>query len=340
MVCDAATAPDRWTQLPDGQSCQNGTGVCRQGACVTATARLPDSADEFCDTGGNSASFVPCPTPGDAGYHGQDGDFRVDVPSYAAGAGYVVDSITGLGWTTSSSCASSDGGLTLSNASRYCQGLSTGGFADWHLPSVRELLTLVDFGGGVYPDGGADGVLLPAQFGVHAESCTPVFWTREPAAAPWTVGLQVSLSIKPGTGLNQALCVRGTLPALPMPRFAPVDGGVVQDLLTGLEWQTQPWAYQGDWLTAIYECGQVTLDPGSGWRLPNAKELLSLVDYGSPSAAIVDAGWSLPANSLDFWTSTPLGLNPYAIVYANAASGNVGSAAPATGLSQLCVHGP
>ncbi|MBK9001179.1 MAG: DUF1566 domain-containing protein [Myxococcales bacterium] len=52
----------------------------------------------------------------------------------------VKDKETGLLWEA----APPDSDFAYSQASAYCDALTTAGFADWRLPSVRELLTLPD----------------------------------------------------------------------------------------------------------------------------------------------------------------------------------------------------
>lgn len=94
--------------------------------------------------------------------------------------------------------------------------------------------------------------------------------------------------------------------AWPSPRFVLVDGYTnrVMDALTGLIWLRAP-SYFGSFNNAIAYCN--ALDGGSGWRMPNIRELLSLIDFNQISPA-------LPAQHLfyltpdqingQFWTST------------------------------------
>ncbi|MEI8140975.1 MAG: DUF1566 domain-containing protein [bacterium] len=78
---------------------------------------------------------------------------------------------------------------------------------------------------------------------------------------------------------------------LPSPRFTDNGDGTVTDNLTGLIWLKNANFKAGSrtWATALTDCA--TLNSGEGgltdasvegdWRLPNVKELESLIDFGS-----------------------------------------------------------
>ncbi len=105
--------------------------------------------------GYGSVSQVPC-----AGTN-QDGDLKRGVTrSYTDNAdGTVTDNATGLMWQkcsdgqTGLDCSGGaavaelmDDGYGVSPAINYCEGLSLASHTDWHLPSVNELQSLVDYG--------------------------------------------------------------------------------------------------------------------------------------------------------------------------------------------------
>lgn len=56
-------------------------------------------------------------------------------------AGVVVDRVTGLEWQADGTIGSM---MTQSEAVAFCQGLSLNGHTDWRLPSVIELVSIVD----------------------------------------------------------------------------------------------------------------------------------------------------------------------------------------------------
>jgi hypothetical protein len=88
--------------------------------------------------------------------------------------------------------------------------------------------------------------------------------------------------------------------APPVSRFADNGDGTVTDNLTGLIWLKNANCFNAlAWpsaLTAVntLQTGQCGLSDGSAagdWRLPNIKELLSLIDYGHNNPSL-PAGWS------------------------------------------------
>jgi hypothetical protein len=77
--------------------------------------------------------------------------------------------------------------------------------------------------------------------------------------------------------------------AWPVPRFTDNGDGTVTDNLTGLIWLEEANCFgQEKWLDALNDCasladGSCGLTDGSSggdWRVPNIKELLSLIHYG------------------------------------------------------------
>ncbi len=83
--------------------------------------------------------------------------------------------------------------------------------------------------------------------------------------------------------------------AWPNPRFTDHDDGTVTDNLTGLIWLKNANAFgTRTWATALTDCarlnsGEHGLSDGSvegDWRLPNVRELQSLIDYGRHGPAL------------------------------------------------------
>ena len=93
----------------------------------------------------------------------------------------------------------------------------------------------------------------------------------------------------------------------PVPRFTDNGDGTVKDNLTGLIWLQRADAHRADdWQDAVQFCNSVSngvygLTDGSvagDWRLPNVRELFSLVDFGHYEPA-------LPADYADFFVGSP-----------------------------------
>lgn len=109
---------------------------------------------------------------------------------------------------------------------------------------------------------------------------------------------------------------------MPNPRFTNNGNGTVTDNLTGLIWLENANCWGGtNWPTALANCNQLAsgscgLSDGSlaaEWRLPNVKELQSLIDFGYFDPALSNgdgtAKWSpgdsfIGVQSNGYWSST------------------------------------
>jgi hypothetical protein len=99
----------------------------------------------------------------------------------------------------------------------------------------------------------------------------------------------------------------------PDPRFTDNGDGTVTDNLTGLIWlqSAKCWANQA-WSSAIDasnnladgQCGLVDGSNPGDWRLPNLRELLSLIDYGNAGPALPSGHPFTGVRASFYWTST------------------------------------
>lgn len=253
------------------------------------------------------------PRPGGR-FYGQDAQHPGPKASYTPGAdGLTVhDNVTGLTWQR---CADTNGDgvlnhrdkLTLAqarewpakiNAARYA------GFNDWRLPTIKELYSLIQFSGvDVRPDS------------TDASRQTPFIDTRffkftygEASAGERVIDSQWATcttyvanpnqmfgvnfadgrikgygTSMPGRGEKKfyVLCVRGN-PAYGKNDFHDNGDGTVTDRATGLMWSKTDSGQGMNWEAALAWVQQRNAQKYLGhsdWRLPNAKELQSLVDY-------------------------------------------------------------
>jgi hypothetical protein len=99
-------------------------------------------------------------------------------------------------------------------------------------------------------------------------------------------------------------------------RFEANKNGFVTDTLTGLMWQKGPVDIDGnglidendflDWQAALWYCKNLSFAGYDDWRLPNLRELQSIVNYGREESALYQEFWgSLPSNAW-VWSSTSL----------------------------------
>jgi hypothetical protein len=101
--------------------------------------------------------------------------------------------------------------------------------------------------------------------------------------------------------------------ASPVPRFTDHGNGTVTDNLTGLMWvkapltlpgNDKPWPSGLNWNSAIDLCRNLTYAGHSDWRLPNAHEQLSLIDYSKNHPALPAGHPFVGLQFHGFWTST------------------------------------
>ncbi len=73
------------------------------------------------------------------------------------------------------------------------------------------------------------------------------------------------------------------------------------DLGTGLEWQKSDKGTLHTWQSALSHCEQLSLNGENDWRVPNIRELKSLVDYNRYYPAVDPA---ISCQSSIYWSAT------------------------------------
>jgi len=105
----------------------------------------------------------------------------------------------------------------------------------------------------------------------------------------------------------------------PRKRFVDQRNGTVMDRLTGLIWLKNADCFGGQsWADALEKantlasgsCGLTDGSKAGDWRLPNVKELQSLIDFGTFSPALPAGHPFLKVQSFAYWSSTTLAGNP------------------------------
>ena len=119
--------------------------------------------------------------------------------------------------------------------------------------------------------------------------------------------------------------------AWPNPRFTigvAAGSNCVTDQLTGLMWLKNPDATERTWSDAITYCEGLNGDDGRGgytdWRLPNLRELESLVNLGEarPGVWLNTQGFT-GVPSANYWSSTTFAASTGYAWYVPMSDGNV-----------------
>jgi len=263
---------------------------------ITREFKLPDTGQSKCyDEDGNTISS---PAKQEA-YYGQDGSYCInpmsftkleyagkeldDQASWGKGLRMVRDNNTGLIWEIKSPDSSDvnfrDDRYTSADAKGYIAHLNKrgyGGFNDWRLPNREELRSIVDYSG-----------VIPAIDREFFPNCLPTFyWSNIPygkdPSLVWGVYFAYGCTIcylKDNTYHVRA--VRGGYNKdFGNPRrysFKDNGDGTITDLNTNLMWKRDE-SPDMNWREALKYCEELTLAGYSDWRLPNMKEIATLID--------------------------------------------------------------
>jgi hypothetical protein len=261
---------------------------------LAASMQIPDTGQTTCY---NNDTEITCPGPGQA-FYGQDANYKGKAAAYRDNGSTIQDLVTGLVWQQADDGVSRNG----YDAATYCQDLDLGGQTDWRLPSVRELLSIVDAGRS-----------SPAISPVFScSTSTSLYWSTTLSAATassaWTVGFSAGAAAANAKTLSYKVrCVRGN--ALPVSDYADNGNGTVTDQTTGLVWEKSGSASGLSWQDALALCENATTGGHTDWRLPNKRELELLVDWSRYDPAL-DPALTKLGNS--YWSGTTYDPTGYA----------------------------
>ena len=219
--------------------------------------------------------------------------------------------------------------LMWQEAMDYCDELVHAGYDDWRLPTVKELYSLINFSGSsvagvpyidtdyfdfAYGDESAGERAIDSQWWTSTKYVSTVFDGQDAAfGVNFADGRIKGYPTDTGPGgqpkENYALYVRVNTD-YGENDFADNGDGTVTDEATGLMWQQDDGGVTLDWVEALSYCESATTAGYDDWRLPNAKELQSIVDYGrSPDTtgtAAIDPIFSVTNIQAWYWSSTTL----------------------------------
>ena len=282
----------------------------------------------------NNSEEIPSPNPGTS-FYGQDAQYDGVQPTYQDnGDGTVTDLNTGLMWQKTPD---------LDNKSTYTEavaGASTfrlAGYDDWRLPSIKELYSLINFNGmnGLSANDSTpyiDTDYFDFEYGdtsagerfIDAQYCSSTKYVSTTMNGDETVfGVNFADGRIKGYPSEKGKTffvryVRGN-PDYGVNDFSDNGDGTITNNATGLMWSQADSGEGMDWEYAL-AWGQQKNDENyldyNDWRLPNAKELQSIVDYtrspATTNSAAIDPIFSVTSiidegggmNYPFYWTST------------------------------------
>ncbi|MCP4753041.1 MAG: DUF1566 domain-containing protein [Proteobacteria bacterium] len=260
--------------------------------------KLPDTGQTTCYH--STGTFATCP-PAD-GVWTQDGSYTINPPSFTNNSDQtIMDNNTKLMWQRNDQNVKN-----WTNAGTYCTGLDLADHTDWRLPTNKELQTIFNYEN---DNPSLDGTFFPNTYAaVHWSSTTLVgddIGLHAASEHAWRVRFDTGFA---GYYLKierfPVRCVRGgsgsDIWALDFSNYG--DDAVLHES-TGLMWQKEDAVATKDWKSAITYCESLSLEDESDWRLPNANELQTIVNYAKHEPAI-DEVYFPNTDSKLYWTST------------------------------------
>ncbi len=287
-------------------------GVCSSAAM--AGKQDPNLPYRIVDTGQvrcyNDRHEIEFPDAGER-FYGQDAQFAGNAPTYRNnGDGTISDLVTGLMWQ-----ADPGEKVTYARAVKGAKACRTGGYADWRLPTIKELYSLIRFSGtdpdprssttrGMTPfldtryfkfsyGKQADGDrLIDSQWATSTVNVDKVMGNRKSMFGVNFADGRIKAYPTQATPRRQAktffvIYVRGN-EKYGRNEFIDNKDGTITDRATGLMWMKLDsgglkagksrdgrltWEQALQWAEDLKYAGY------DDWRLPNAKELQSIVDY-------------------------------------------------------------
>lgn len=313
--------------------------------CLSAQEQLKTNAYNIVDTGQLSSysndKIISLPNKTDD-FYGQDSSYIINSPSYTDNNdGTITDNVTGLVWQKDMGQK-----LSYSQALEKIKRFKLAGYGDWRIPTTKELYSLIQFTGSVKGQKAINPFIDTNYFNQPiGDSSTG---EREIDAQTWSITQYVGKTMRNDDTVFGVNFIDGRIKGYPKynPRtkeankmyfrfvrgnkaygknnFVDNNNGTVSDLATGLMWQQKDSKKGMNWKDSLEYANTLTLGGHNDWRLPNAKELQSTVDYTrSPqtsNSAAIDPIFEVSSignegNEKDYpyyWSSTTHldGMNP------------------------------
>lgn len=270
----------------------------------------------------DNSTEIPTPSAGED-YYGQNAHYPGNEPSYTNnGDGTITDNVTGLMWQASFDHNGDgeidyDDKLTYDDVVNVAGGVNTGGYSDWRLPTIKEMYSLILFSGRDISgyEGGSTSDLIPFmdtdvfEFGYGDTEagerlidmqCATTNVYVDNAMGEMVFGVNFADGRIKGYGTSMMgmgekafnyLLVRGRTD-YGLNDFADNGDGTITDQASKLMWMQNDSETGMNWKDALEYAENFEFAGYSDWRLPDAKELQSILDYtrspGTTNSAAID----------------------------------------------------
>jgi hypothetical protein len=291
------------------------TAIDSFGAIGMDSVAITIPAGSLPDTGQDKDQFENYqPTPG------EDMTYDINPPAYTKldNSGHALDAsddnfvmvrddVTGLIWE-----AKTDDGGTHDKDKTYTwqdarqsfiaqlNDEKFGGHSDWRLPTIKELNSLVQ---NINVDPDHPTAKINTKYFPNT-IMSPSYWT----ATTYTGNTDTAWRVYFDDGRNgydeksNTFYVRAVRGGQSFNTFEDNDDDTVTDTATGLMWQKLE-VETMNWQGALDYCEELDLAGYDDWRLPNTKELQSIVDYEKSNSPYIDEIFENAVASA-YWSST------------------------------------
>lgn len=273
----------------------------------------------------NNSGVISIPAVGQS-FYGQNTNHAGNDPSYTDnGNGTITDKVTGLMWEKTID-KNNDGVINYYDKSTYSVALAgaaackTGGYSDWRLPSIKEQYSLIMYyGAEPNPTSTSQGTAVPFinqkffTFGygdINSASHGGTSNERFIDAQYATSSIYVSTTMDGQATVFGVNFADGRIKGYPANNvkkyyvqyvrgntnygkndFVNNSDGTITDNATGLMWMQSDNGSGILWENALKYAENLSFAGHTDWRLPDVKELQSILDYSrspatSNSAAI------------------------------------------------------
>jgi hypothetical protein len=209
-----------------------------------------------------------------------DGYYKKGVtPSYTRDTTkqVVIDNIEGYMWQDDSNVTTAVD-INASEAKKYCQNLTLGGYTDWELPPIHMLLSLLNYNTRSIDSKFQNFALSPT---ISSTTIKDLSNNSDLTQVSINDG-QINYIIPSEKG--SVRCLRSHVPLVLLGILNRNSStGTVFDGRYRLEWQDDynssiTLMNKSNLTAAISYCEGLTLNKKSDWRLPNIKELITTID--------------------------------------------------------------